>query len=148
MLPASELCPAAQFVDHMHRQLAEHLIGEIESGETPQVGDLLIQLEDGEVAKLATDLYRLGEGLLSNSEMEPAELLATLCADLHRTTQLERFESNAPNSNTQNPAAELKKHIEQLRQRGADKAAMASVPRPRRPMKVAAASPQRTRDKR
>lgn len=148
MLPASELCPAQQFLDPLHRKLAEHLLSAIESGESPQVGQLLLQIEEDEVAQLATDLYRLGEDLIANSEAEPRSLLGTLCSDLHQIAQLERFESTAPTSTTSDPGAELKRHIEQLRTRGADKAAMAQVPRPRRPMRIAAVGPQRRRDNR
>jgi DNA primase len=148
MLPASEVCPAAQFLDAGHRLLAEQVLDMIDAGETPDVGRLLIEAPDDRIGGLAAELYRLGQDLLENSTLTDAELLSNLCNELQRIAQIERFDSSPPAEENAQPGAELKRRIEQLIERGADNAAFARVPRPRRPMRVAAPKTKWTKGKR
>ena len=148
MLPASEVCPATQFLDPGHRILADQILDALDAGQTPDVGQLLLDAPDDRIGSLAAELYRLGQDLLDNTELEPAELLGNHCNDLQLIAQLERFEIDPSTDEAAPPGVELKRRIEQLIERGPDKASLARVPRPRRPMRIAASKSKRMRDTR
>ena len=148
MLPAGELCPAIQFLDPRHRILAEQLLDAIDAGETPDVGKLLLDAPDDSIGSLAAELYRLGQDILDNSDLSRNELLGNLCSELHQIAQLERFNTGPVDEQASGPAEQLKKRINQLIERGPDKASHARVPRPRRPMRLTASKSKRPRDNR
>ncbi|MDG2031148.1 MAG: DNA primase [Phycisphaerales bacterium] len=148
MLPAGELCPAIQFLDASHRILAEQLLDAIDAGETPDVGRLLLDAPDDSIGSLAAELYRLGQDILDNSELTPNELLGNLCSELHQIAQIERFNNTPGTDADSGPAEQLKRRMNQLIERGPDKASHARVPRPRRPMRMTATKSKRPRDNR
>ena len=135
LLPAGEVCPATQFHDGSHRLLAEQLLDAIDAGETPDVGRMILDAPDDRVGGLAAELSRLGQTLLENCDVEENEFAGRICSELQQIAQLERFESTPNPDSEADPGSELKRRIERLKERGLDKAAIAQVARPRKPMR-------------
>lgn len=143
-LTVSELHPPSSFKLAIHRTLAEIIIPAIEEGESPQVDQLLLAVEEATTANLVTDLFRFGRDLLEQTEDTPETLLATAVRDLEMTARRERHSSGRETSSNTDPGADLDKALERLRHRGSDMTTIPRVQRPRRPV-TAGANPARQR---
>lgn len=132
-LPASELFDAMAFDHPPHRALAKQLVDQIESGETPLVGDLLLASTTDAERTLLTDLLCLGRDQISNTRDAPEVLFATFCNDLRQVQVLESHRIKSLDPKNPNTAEAFSQQLALLKERGLDRAAVARIDRPQRP---------------
>lgn len=135
-LTVCELFPPTQFIHPDHRALAEILVPEIESGNAPQVDQLIMTLENDSAGALTAELLRFGRDLLENTDLSPEALLANACSDLEKTVRRERHLPGTATPSNSDPGTSLDETLARLRTRGSDMTAIPKVPRPRRPVSI------------